>query len=415
MAAHIVATAATLNASPRPSSPRAARSYSSLFSLAIIVLTLVSPQRVAHAAAGETISLSFLDASGASIGEPQVIPWGECVNLDSTKGAYSSVSSSNPQAALNLYSSEYCQILAASTVGNWPNTGNVASMAAIRWEGTAPSSLAPGTVRPEGFPKGMVVQTQVPKSEGDNEVWSMDPAKGQLLVGLVSGVLAVGVLIGVYQVYRAAQYVPPPQTPKKQTGLNTKKIKKKDAYYKKPAKTPMDDDLHYRQQQALQRSQYNESPEPLLSRPQMMERGGQFGSSSRDSQYSEAATFVDWEHQQQQLSRSKLYHPGADAVSIDMRETNINTHTGSRLSPFRDQHNSSTAELIQFANHDNSGYNRGRGGEVLVPMHTFDSNHHYNYNTSSQHHQHSSFGKNAAESKVWKAISSMDINDLSPG
>ncbi|KAF9896843.1 hypothetical protein BX616_006655 [Lobosporangium transversale] len=363
-----------------------------LLALAVFALALFSSiPTLVDAAKGETITLSFLDEAGAVISQ-QTIPWAECTNIDTTLlqptgGAYASVSASVDHAALNLYSYPYCATLSGSAVGRWRNAGDLKDMIAIRWEGIA-NDLAPGTERTTNFPPEMAVATQGPDPDADPILWAPDPEKGKLVVGLVAGVLAVGVLIGVYQVYKAAQYVPPPKKPKKIT-LNTKKIKKKDAYYRKPAPArPVssgEDD-----KRSFQRLEHNESPEPLLNRPQMMERGGgPFGGSSRDSQYSEAATFVDWGQQQQH----QQHNP---AVSIDMRETsysnnnnnNNNNSIATRLSPFRDQHRPATAELIQFdgvqssdntSNHNNSN-NRGRGGEVLVPMHTFENNNGYSNN-----------------------------------
>jgi len=61
------------------------------------------------------------------------------------------------------------------------------------------------------------------------------------LVGVVAAVLGMGVAIGVYQVYLAAQYVPPPKIPKKKkgNGLNLKKVRKQDAFFMKPGYEPV--------------------------------------------------------------------------------------------------------------------------------------------------------------------------------
>ncbi|KAF9944647.1 hypothetical protein BGZ70_004459, partial [Mortierella alpina] len=100
--------------------------------------------------------------------------------------------------------------------------------------------MPPGTLNPGAFPPAMAVQSQIPGTEGA-EVWVMDPAKGKIVVGLVASVMAIGVAIGIVQVYRAAQYVPPPKKYKPvSTGVvGIKKVKKKDAYFKKPVRDSM--------------------------------------------------------------------------------------------------------------------------------------------------------------------------------
>ncbi|KAG0324806.1 hypothetical protein BGZ99_001422 [Dissophora globulifera] len=86
----------------------------------------------------------------------------------------------------------------------------------------------------------MAIQTKAPSAhDGSGDRFVMDPAKGRIVVGLVSAVLAIGVIIGVCQVYSAAQYVPPPPKPKPKKAVGKvggKKIKKKDAYFKKPVR-----------------------------------------------------------------------------------------------------------------------------------------------------------------------------------
>ncbi|KAF8934272.1 hypothetical protein EDD21DRAFT_416191 [Dissophora ornata] len=339
--------------------------------LALVILSALSLLTPAVSAAepANSITISFLDESGAVIGEPQIIPYAQCRDIDpsllqSTDGLYASVVASELHAALNLYSSQSCQVPAGSAVGQWPNTGTVTNMTSIRWEGIAPADMVPGTLSPDSFPPQMAVQTQVPDPDADPVTWEMDPSKGRVVVGFVAGVLVIGVLIGIYQVYLAAQYVPPPKKPKKPTGLNTKKIKKKDAYFKKPV---------HGDQQAFQRL-YNDSPEPYATHSSMTERG------ARDSQASEAATIVDWSQQQ----RSRNGHNGSDMVTIDMGETTSSHNT--RPLPLQAHSRSSTLNLIQFDNDTqaassghNSNYNRGRGGEVLVPMNTFESNHQHSY------------------------------------
>ncbi|KAG0266575.1 hypothetical protein BG011_001764 [Mortierella polycephala] len=316
----------------------------------ILALSILAPAVSAQDAA--TLIVTFLDANGAPVGQTLTITKRKCLNLDTSSipgGAYASIKTSDPRAGLNLYQSEYCQALTNSAVGEWPNTGTALDTKSFRWEGTAPSSRKTGSLTTNPFPPGMAVQTQVAN------LWVMDPTKGILVVIVVAVVMVIGVAIGIYQVYKAAQYVPPPKKPKK-VGLDTKKIKKKDAYFKKPAR----DD-----QQSFQRL-HNESPEPFNTRQSMVER-------SRDSQYSEAATtFVDWNNSnnntgsnQKSLFNNSRNGQYSDSISIDMRETGRGN-------------SSSQADLIQLDNHvpNHQNSQRGRGGEVLVPMHTLDNNYH---------------------------------------
>ncbi|KAF9571903.1 hypothetical protein EC968_010556 [Mortierella alpina] len=237
--------------------------------LALLLLSFLEPV----AAQASDMALTFHDSTGATVGEPQTIGPKECIKLNTaslvpqpppspssppppsetdpeapveetppaaTAAGYASVTASDPQAALNLYSDLHCQILASSAVGQWKNEGVVLDILSIRWEGTAPASMPPGTLNPGAFPPGMAVQTQVPGTEGAEE-WVMDPAKGKIVVGLVASVMVIGVAIGVVQVYRAAQYVPPPKKYKPvSTGVvGIKKVKKKDAYFKKPVRDSM--------------------------------------------------------------------------------------------------------------------------------------------------------------------------------
>ncbi|KAF9352599.1 F-actin-capping protein [Mortierella sp. AD094] len=303
--------------------------------LLALLLTVFNLSAVAEPDPTKSISLSFLDEEGAVIGLPQTISHATCTPLDQTQlvdaeGIYASVTTTDLRSALNLYRDTSCQILVGSTVGQWANIAPVANMAAIRWEGTAYSNLTTGVVRPDEFPREMSEQTKVtPPPEVQ---WVMDPSKGKLLVGLVAGVLAIGVIVGIYQVYQASLYEAPPKKEKKDKkpkGLNTKKIKKKDAYFKKPAR----DD-----QQTFQRL---DSPAPsFVARPPMSERR-----SFRDSQFSEAASSVDWNQQR------SMYNNGSDTVMIDMHET-----AGARSSPFRE--NTSTLNLMQFESDSNSNYGR---------------------------------------------------------
>ncbi|CAO3571545.1 unnamed protein product [Mortierella alpina] len=242
-----------------------------LLALLLLLSALLDPV----AAQASELAVTFHDGTGAAIGEPQTIPLAKCIKLNTdslvstqpppspppptetdpgapeeetpapttpttTAVGYASVTASDPQSALNLYSDTFCQVLASSAVGQWKNEGAVINIASIRWEGTAPASMPPGTLNPGAFPPAMAVQSQVPDKDEAQE-WVMDPAKGKIVVGLVATVMVIGVAIGMVQVYRAAQYVPPPKKYKAvSTGVvGIKKVKKKDAYFKKPVRDSM--------------------------------------------------------------------------------------------------------------------------------------------------------------------------------
>ncbi|KAG0342284.1 hypothetical protein BG000_005799 [Podila horticola] len=315
---------------------------------ALLALTLAS-------SAVADITLTFLDADGVQIGEPQPIPLASCTNLNFDYTLYpngfASVKASEPQAALNLYDQLYCPFTIRSAVGQWASNQVPGTILAIRHEGN--SVNPPGTISEKEFPKGMIIQTQVPDPEEPQ--WVMDPDKARSLVIVVAVILVIGVAIGVYQVFRAAQYKPPPKKPKKQTGLNTKKIKKKDAYFKKPMK---DDE------QSFQRLHNDSSPEPSH---QMMER-------SRESQYSEG-TYMDWTSRNN--SQLNVSHANTNTGARKPQDTSIDM-SGSP-SPMGNNR-PYTPDLIHFDNNNSNTYNnnnyngnqRGRGGEVLVPMHNLD-------------------------------------------
>ncbi|KAG0268515.1 hypothetical protein BGZ95_002430 [Linnemannia exigua] len=335
------------------------------------------------------LAFAFYDESGTQIGQAFPVPYAKCTTLKLDQipagGNYSTIKSSDDNAALNLYKQTSCDFPERSAVGYWSNRDPVSDILAVRWEGKAPADRAPGTIGENSFPPGMTNQTYNPVDDNGakkEQRWIPDPATGRIVVGIISAVLVIGVAIGVYHVYVAAQFKPPPKKPKKpKTGLNIKKIKKKDAYYKKPVRAE--------DQAAFQRLQ-NESPEPYAG------AGGRqpalaMTERSRDSQYSEAATFVDWNNQSQQRTspmhssrlNGKGYQDGSDSVSIDMRDTSNNNNR----SPFA---SSFSPDLMQFDNSGGRGYGqqqqnqnqsfRGRGGEVLVPMDTLDHHHHNNNN-----------------------------------
>ncbi|KAF9112507.1 hypothetical protein BGX27_003264 [Mortierella sp. AM989] len=258
----------------------------------------------------KSVTLSFLDGAGAVIGQPQNIPHAKCTILQVSQfvatGGFASVSTTDLHSALNLYEDPRCQILAGSSVGRWDNVAPVANMVAIRYEGTADASLPTGVVRLEGFPHEMAVQTKIPPMQ-----WVMDPSKGKLLVGVIGSLLGIGVIIGAYQVYQASLYEIPPKKPKKKaTGLNIKKIKKKDAYYRKPVR----DD-----QQSFQRLETQELIiSPQQSQSQMVERRVAGTGGSRNSQHSESGISLDWNTKTRSNSGN-----GSDSVLIDMQETKV--------------------------------------------------------------------------------------------
>ncbi|KAG0084536.1 hypothetical protein BGZ93_003308 [Podila epicladia] len=329
---------------------------------ALLVLSLAS------SAFAVEITLTFYDADGNQLGNPQPITNDICTSIDETAfpNGFASVKASNPQAALNLYDQAYCPFVIRSAVGQWESSQVPGAIKAVRYEGTATNP--PGTISEQGFPKGMVIQTKIPDPEGPQ--WVIDPAKATALIIIVSVILVIGVAIGVYQVYQAAQYKPPPKKPKKQTGLNTKKIKKKDAYFKKPMK---DDE------QSFQRLHNDSSPEPSQ---QMMER-------SRESQYSEG-TYLDWtsrNNSQVNVSHANTNKPQrAQETSIDMRGTqspmgNNRSYTPDLINFDSNNNNNHITNTYTntnnnaYSNSYNNGFNnnqRGRGGEVLVPMHNLD-------------------------------------------
>ncbi|KAF9940298.1 hypothetical protein BGZ67_007928 [Mortierella alpina] len=354
-ASRLAVSRPSISSSPSSSAPSRKRVFKSFVtsSLAILALMSLNAPTVSAQAAGATVDLTLYNEESVAIGQPQSIPKITCTGINIAEGtSFASASASDQRSALNLYQDRFCQIVIASTTGKWANSGTSPNITYIRWEGTAPATATTGEVTTSGWPPNMAIQTQV---AGPGQ-WVMDPKKGIIVVALVAVVMVIGVLIGIYQVYKAAQFVPPPKKEKKPTGLNTKKIKKKDAYFKKPVR----DD-----QQSFQRL-HNESPEPFATRHQpMTER-------SRDSQYSEAATtFVDWNNSnnnthsnQNQRSnnngRGGLY--SSDAISIDMRDT---SHQA-RSSPSPFHHGSSTLDLINFdqdssSHRGHNGYNdRGR-------------------------------------------------------
>ncbi|KAG9072551.1 hypothetical protein KI688_000322 [Linnemannia hyalina] len=387
---------ATSSSPAAPSKQRRQQSTLSLKTalfLTTAALCSLLPSVIAQATTPEQITYSFLDEEGNPIGQSNPLPKVKCTPLALNGQTYASIQTSDGRSALNLYSDAMCQIGVASSVGEWTNVSPTDGIVAVRWEGAAPADRPTGNVSLVTFDKGLEAQPYNPVDDNGTSkkepVWVMNPSKGRVVVGLVAAILVIGVAIGIYQVYVAAQYKPPPKKPKKpKTGLNIKKIKKKDAFYRKPAHTTENG-------AAFQRLE-NDSPEPYAG------AGGRqpalaMTERSRDSQHSEAATFVDWNNQSQQrsspLSSGKGFQDGLNSVSIDMQGNNNNNNNN--VSPFA---NSFSPDLMHFDNSGGRGYGqqqqghnqqyRGRGGEVLVPMDTLDShnqhgNNQYNNNNRS--------------------------------
>jgi hypothetical protein len=251
-----------------------------------------------------TISISYLDTSGTPLADsqPQSIPQSACTLLntfasssttlattttpddtpsnDSTPTQsipYAFVSASDQHAALNLYTDAYCQVMVSATVGFWntnTTTPSLIGIKAVRWEGTAPSSMTPGTLNPVAFPPNMITQPLAPVEEDGtpkkkhdhhkHQEFVVDPARGRAVVGLVSAVLLVGIVIGVREVYKAAQYVPPARSrPGSVSSGNSRRgfgggydfdvgvigtvgarrVKKKDAYFRKSTASSIRPDM----------------------------------------------------------------------------------------------------------------------------------------------------------------------------
>ncbi|KAI1307295.1 hypothetical protein EDD11_004546 [Mortierella claussenii] len=476
--AHLSLPVAAKSSSSSSSSPSSflhvhhhARPYSKrVLSYLTLLLCLVSTLSLSQVSAQQqpkSITLTFRDASGAQVGQPQTVGPSSCivllppsapvsptpsqpeptslspspspspsqetslpvpspspspspvsdpspsplpspalvnkraVSLAATAAGYVSVTASHDHAALNLYQDSFCQVLIRSAVGHWNNTDPVANIVAIRWEGTAPSTDAPGTLSPNAFPPGMAVQTKVPAAT-DGDRFMMDPSKGKIVVGLVAAVLAVGVMIGVYQVYQAAQYVPPP---KKAAGprnekperrlIGEKKVKRRDAYFKKPVKTMTDEaqlltnsgvgegDSGGRQGVNNSRSQGHEG---LAGNKGSDYNASNFagvgtgGNTQHDSvliDMQESSTFGQpWLHSSNSSNRNSStfqgsYSRASSATATDLAQYGMNNNNNTydnyqANSPY----NTNTTPLSTTATSAaTSGSDGGRPGEVLVPMH----------------------------------------------
>ncbi|KAF9992949.1 hypothetical protein BGZ80_001195 [Entomortierella chlamydospora] len=366
---------ATSSPPTHPSSRSPSRKLKTLTLLLSFVatLSLVSAQK-------QTILLTFQDDNGAAIDNPLTIPLSECIPfntttlLPDTEGSYASAVASDTQAALNLYSGPYCQILQTGAVGMWNNTDATAGIASIRWEGS--STDLPGTLNPAGFPlinppksnetgseTGSDTKHNGTKTSNSDDTFIMDPSKGRVLVGLVSAILAVGIIIGVYLVYEAAQYIPPPKKPKKTAGegggiVGAKKVKKGQAYYKKPPK----EDFGAGIGGSASAVENNRSNSMLLAPTSMQERPRHDRSSFASVASATVPTFVP----RIPPRPTSTFTPN-DSVLINILQDPV---------PSSNNNNTWASDLIQFGN-DTPPYNTtpstsGRAGEVLVPMHLLD-------------------------------------------
>ncbi|KAK3828515.1 MAG: hypothetical protein J3Q66DRAFT_322850 [Benniella sp.] len=374
-----------------------------------LVASLISP--AAAQTSGQNITLSYSNESQEPIGQ-QTIDYITCVPLvvsvtDSFL-TFTAVQSSDDFAYLNLYQDGNCQILLGGVVGHWNTVEETrtAGALAVRWEGSS-SSAVPGSFNPDGFPHGMAVQTRVPTA--DNPMFVMDPSKGAIVVALVALVLVIGIAIGAYQVYKAAQYKPPPKPPKepKLGVVGTKKVKKKQAYYKKPTKeggqsllnsssSPTPDGtsrssvMSQHQHQPMQERTKNERlAVPISPTSTTHSHGNSIGSGSSSTMNNHPNNHA-LPYSVPGNNNNNLNNRRND-VLIDIQDTpstfNSNFRGGQHWqgnAPGGGSHGgSSTAvDLIQFG-HDggasqniyrpgpssSSGQPPGRSGEVFVPMH----------------------------------------------
>ncbi|KAF9383595.1 hypothetical protein CPB97_006329 [Podila verticillata] len=346
--------------SSSPSSPcKTAMSISSCLAWAIAALLILSPSLTFSVSAQETpptsVTLTFYDDAGEPIeGATQTVPRASCVNLDTSllPDGYTSVVASVPQAALNLYPRPYCPFLSKSSVGFWNNTDVMFDTLSVRYEGLAPATTPPGTLSDTQFPPNMYVQPKIQDPEDGTgpkpDDWVLNPEKGKLLVYIVAGVLGVGVSIGLYLVYQAAQYKAPPKKnkEKKFKGLQTKKVKKKDAYFIKPAKvdantTPLLDGMTPPGTPGHLTNKTSKSTEALLV------------SSSTTSSFSSP------------VSRGSMQERRTHEapVLIDMQETNLGSKSSSNTI-------SSGRTMTSVNNQNGPPSRRGTGGSGPVPTST---------------------------------------------
>ncbi|KAF9327070.1 hypothetical protein BG006_009592 [Podila minutissima] len=329
-------------------------SISSCLAWAMVALLILSPSLTLSVLAQDTptsVTLTFYN----DVGEPieaatQTIPRALCVNFntDLFVDGYASVVATEPHAALNLYPGPYCAFLSKSTVGFWNNTDAVLNTLSVRYEGLAPDA-APGTLTDTAFPPNMYVQPRIKDPEGNGRAnpadWVRDPEKGKIVIILVAAVLGVGVSIGLYAVYQAAQYKPPPKKKKEKKfkGLQTKKVKKKDAYYLKPIKEA-------------------NTTAPLLSK--MTPPGTPGHPTNKTSKSTEAlvsssktSSFIP------PMSRGSIQERRTQEapVLIDMQETNLGSKSSSNTI-------SSSRTMTSTYSQNNSPPRRGPGGPGPGPV-----------------------------------------------
>ncbi|KAF9102051.1 hypothetical protein BGX27_011193 [Mortierella sp. AM989] len=373
-----------------PSKPRfSSRKALILFSF-VVTLSLVSAQQQT------ALSLTFQDENGTPLGQPQSISLAECtpitfVSPDAGADDYTSVVSSDIYAALNLYSDPQCQVLESATVGMWNNTAPVAGITGIRWVGPAPASDPPGKLTPTGY------SSSTPSSPGTSgsevpDRFVLDPSKGRAVVALISAVLAIGVIVGVYQVYQAAQYAPPPKKPKKKAVegggvVGAKKIRKKEAYYKKPIKEKEFNAAGAGVGFGTSSISENRSHSMLLSPP--------LQDQSRQDRYSFASTFSanasTFVATRSTPPTSAYYSSGLGGVDAGVgvgpmhhgREDLLGSDSvliDIQSDPFISPSSTITPEFgndslynTMYSASSSSPLPSGRSGEVLAPMHQLDS------------------------------------------
>jgi hypothetical protein len=397
-----------------------------------LVASLITP---AAAQDSTSITLSFTDENQEPFGEPQTIPSRTCtlftaVSVDDPTLTFTAAQSSDDHAYLNLYQDGICQQLLGGVVGHWSklDINATAGAVAIRYEGSSPTS-EPGFFDSNGFPQGLVVQTIVPDADNPNPtpdpVFIMDPAKGVIVVALVALVLVIGMAIGAYQVYKAAQYKPPPKPPKepKLGVVGTKKVKKKQAYYKKPTKdgqsllnssSPTPDGasrssvMSQHQHQPMQERTKNErlsvpiSPtSPTHSHGNNLGNNLGAGSSTMNNYPNNGINNNNYNNNNYNNNNALPYSvPGnnnlnnrRNDVLIDIQDTSSSTYNSNFRGPWQGNApggggshggTSTAVDLVQFGHDGGASQNSyrpgpssyssppqppGRYGEVLVPMH----------------------------------------------
>ncbi|KAF8977559.1 hypothetical protein BGZ46_007294 [Entomortierella lignicola] len=355
------------------------------------------------------LSFTFQDNTGAVLGQIDSIPLSSCVAIDPTNpsvggsdGNFASVVASDTQAALNLYSDVNCKVLQSGAVGMWNNAGSVANVAGASWVGTAPSTDSPGTLVSAGFP-ALPITTTIPEptqtpdannTSSANGGLSMDPSKGRVLVILVSCILVIGIIVGVYQVYEASLYTAPPKKAKKKKNdglVGAKKIKKKNAYFVKPgAQEEMAQINSNKTGNNIMSGAgtggdilgSNRSTSILLAPSSLHERSRNDRSSFASVSSSSAPTFIGRLSPPNNTSVSPSgvtgYRVGREEI-VPSESVLIDIDLNSHHESFFPSSATSTSFNPMTSDMGHSGYDRpsspaNRGGEVMLPMHQLDSN-----------------------------------------